>query len=254
MEKKKVSIREYRETDVPVLTALWNEVFYDDIALIGRFFELLPKLGRGYVADVEGEIIGMAYVLNLFLEQQKFGYIYAVAVKEEYRSRSVGTALLTRCRKDTPKLCTFPATDSLYQWYQSKLGMTYLSHCRYEKIPPKDSEGAIKVLSASEYAARRSEYNPAVRYPIEWYEYQRELCRTYGGGMFAYGRAIACGYIENGVLKISECLGSADFIPMLCSRLGADHAEIRRVSFEGNAYICSNSPISDTLDFGLALD
>ncbi|MDO4816005.1 MAG: GNAT family N-acetyltransferase [Bacillota bacterium] len=254
MERERVSIREYRASDVPALIELWNEVFYDEKSLIKRFFELLPQFGCGYVAAAGGKVIGMAYVLNLAIEQEKFGYVYAVAVSEEYRSKGIGSALMAYCRKNHQRLCTFPASTALYSWYEKTLGMTYRSHCRYDKIAPEASDGAIRILSAEEYAARRSEYKPEVRYPMEWYEYQRTLCRTYGGGMFAYGKSIACGYLENGVLRITECLGSTDFIPMLCHRLGADYAEVRRLSFEGSSFICANSPIADTLDFGLALD
>lgn len=254
MARERVSIREYRVSDVPALIELWNEVFYDEKSLIKRFFELLPQLGCGYVAEAGGTVIGMAYVLNLAIEQKKFGYVYAVAVNEEYRSKGIGSALMACCRKNHQRLCTFPATTSLYSWYERTLGMTYRSHCRYDRLAPEASEGAIRILSAEEYAARRSEYKPEVRYPMEWYEYQRTLCRTYGGGMFAYGKSIACGYLENGVLRITECLGSTDFIPMLCHRLGADHAEVRRLSFDGSSFICANAPIADTLDFGLALD
>ncbi len=254
MAREKVTIREYHVSDTAELIDLWNSIFYDDKVLIKRFYELLPQFGSGYVAEAGGKIIGMAHVLNLAIEQKKFGYVYAVGVMEEYRSKGIGSALMAHCRRLHPRLCTFPASASLYGWYEKKLGMHYRSRCRYDKIAPEDSDGAIKVLSATEYAARRSEYKPAVRYPMEWYEYQRELCRTYGGGMFSYGKSIACGYIENGVLKISECLGSTDFIPMLCYRLGADFAEVRRLAFEGDDFICSNTAIADTLDFGLALD
>jgi len=254
MEQDKIVIREYKPADIPELTKLWNEVFYDDLDLIGKFFRLLPGMGTGFVAYDGGKPVGMAFVLNTEIDRVKLGYIYAVAVSPEYRSRGIGADILKRCAKHQPRLCTFPASASLYLWYGSVLGMNRRSRCHYDKILPEDSAGSIRILSAEEYAVRRSEYKPQVRYPLEWYEYQRELCRTYGGGMFAYGKSIACGYIENGVLKICECLGSSDFIPMLCHRLEAQYAEVRRISFEGDSFICSNYPIPDTLEFGLALD
>ena len=251
---ERVIIREYSFTDVEELTEFWHETFFDDKNLIKQFFELLPNLGRGYVAVAGNRLLGMVFVLNFMSGGSKYGYIYALAVKAQYRGKGIGGLLMSHCAKNHPRLCTLPADASLYTWYEKKLGMKYRTRCRYDKFLPEDSEGVIKVLSHTEYAAKRSEFSLETKYPMEWYEYQRELCRTYGGGMFAYGRSIACGYVENGVLKILECLGSTDFLPMLCARIGADYAEMRRLSFDGSDFICSNMPISETFNLNLALD
>ena len=254
MAKERVIIREYGNSDVEELVQFWHDTFYDDKPLVRQFFSLLPKMGTGYVAVAGSRLLGMVFVLNLVIEGKRFGYIYALAVKEQYRSKGIGGALLKHCASIHPALCTFPAEPELYKWYEEKLGMRYRTRCKYDRIEPENGVGDIKVLSHTEYAAKRSEYKLETRYPMEWYEYQRELCRNYGGGMFAFGKSIACGYIENGVLKIMECLGSTDFIPMLCHRLGAHYAEVRRLAFNGGDFICSNVPISDTVNLSLALD
>ena len=254
MAKERVIIREYCESDIPELIELWNETFYDDKGLIEQFFQLLPKMGVGYVAVAGSRLLGMVYVLNFSVDGRVFGYIYALAVKEEYRFKGIGGALVAHCGRIHPRLCTLPADRSLYDWYAVKAKMTYRTFCRYDRIMPENSEGVIKVLSHTEYAAKRSEFGLETKYPVEWYEYQRELCRTYGGGMFSFGRSIACGYVERGVLKILECLGSSDFIPVLCYRLGAEYAEIRRPAIAGDEFICANVAIPDTLNLNLALD
>ena len=58
-----VSINEYRHEDVPSLKRLWAETFGDTPSLIDRFFELLPSMGTGLVAECGGELLGAAYVL-----------------------------------------------------------------------------------------------------------------------------------------------------------------------------------------------
>ena len=251
---ERVVIREYSFLDVEELIELWHETFSDDKSLIKHFFELLPNMGRGYVAVAGTRLLGMVFVLNFMAGGCKYGYIYALAVKEQYRGKGIGSLLMSHCGKIYPRLCTLPAESSLYAWYEERLGMKYRTRCRYDKFLPEDYEGTIRAISHTEYAARRGEFALETKHPMEWYEFQRELCRSYGGGMFAYGRSIACGYVENNVLVIIECLGSTDFIPMLCHQLKADYAEMRRFAFDGSDFICSNMPIPETLNFNLTLD
>ena len=56
-------IHEYKESDVPWLRSLWLEAFGDEPSLTDTFFELLPSMGVGLVAEFYGELFGAAYVL-----------------------------------------------------------------------------------------------------------------------------------------------------------------------------------------------
>lgn len=292
----RVFIDDYKTCKRSELVDLWSCAFGDEEKLIEKFFHLLPEMGRGFVAIAGGKLIGMAYVLNFTVKDEVFGYLYALAVKEEYRGNGIGQMLVKHCLELYPRLCTFPANKNLYKWYDEKCGMKYRTYCVYDRIESesavefkkaadsieylfgdgekrndyltgvKKSETKVVSLSSADYAGRRSQFSIDTRYPVAWYEYQRELCRTYGGGMFAFGRSIACGYKEsetvNGrtvkVLKIGEYFWSSDFIPMLCDCLDADYAMVRRVAFKdtknSSPFICANVPIPDTLAFGLALD
>lgn len=251
---ERVIIKQYSKDDVPQLIELWNKAFGDEKALIGRFFELLPEMGISYVAEYSGEIIGMANVLAAVLGDKRCGYVYAVAVDEAYRSKGVGAQLMRYCASKFPRLCTLPASKGLYAWYEKTLGTDNISRFICEEVHAKQLDLDIKNLSSAEYAAMRSEFKLGTAFPLAWYEYERELCRAYGGGMFRCGRSIACGYLDDGVLHVKEYLGNDDFIPELCRRLGAEKALVRTAFHAGEPFVAANFPIPEKLNMLIALD
>ncbi len=251
---ERMIIKQYSKNEIPRLIELWHTAFGDDEKLVSRFFELLPEMGTAYVAEYGDRIIGMTSVLAAVIEGKRCGYVYAVAVDETYRGKGVGTELMRYCRERFPRLCTLPASSGLYAWYESNLGTDKLSRCTYEEKEAKHTDCDIKNLSGAEYAAMRSEFKQNTAFPLAWYEYERELCRAYGGGMFRCGRSIACGYLDDGVLYVKECLGNDDFIPELCERLGAKKAIVRSSFHAGEPFIAANFTLPEKLDMSIALD
>ena len=55
-------IREYKQDDVSAMKSLWCDAFGDLPELVDSFFELLPSMGTGFVAELDGEVFGAAYV------------------------------------------------------------------------------------------------------------------------------------------------------------------------------------------------
>ena len=243
-------IRPYKPEDIPQLSALWLECFGDEEPLISEFFRLLPEMGDCIVAAMENEIIGMCNALHF----SHGTYIYAVGVKEEYRSNGIGAALMDYCKINYVNLCTLPSEDSLYDWYGQTLGTKNLNFCRYEHADAAYGESEITELSCAEYAKLREEIlagTPHASFPAAWYEFQHYICKSCGGGMFRSGNSIVCGYIENGVLQIKEALGNRDFIHCLCSALGVEHARVRIFAENGDNFLAENTEIPL---FNLALD
>ena len=92
-------IHEYKESDVPWLRSLWLEAFGDEPSLTDTFFELLPSMGVGLVAEFYGELFGAAYVLYTELHSpgrppKKIAYIYGVAVDKQAQGQGIGAELL----------------------------------------------------------------------------------------------------------------------------------------------------------------
>lgn len=99
------NIREYTREDTSAMRSLWSDAFGDPSELIDFFFELLPSMGTGFVAELDGEIFGAAYVLDAFLhlpggETKKLAYIYAVSVDESAQGRGIGAELTRACMRN----------------------------------------------------------------------------------------------------------------------------------------------------------
>ena len=88
----KFLIRGYAPADEAALTALWKRCFGDSEELIHGFFALLPELGAGVTAELDGKPVGMAFAIcGMALSSgEKCGYIYAVAVDESCRGFGAG--------------------------------------------------------------------------------------------------------------------------------------------------------------------
>ena len=265
-----LEINEYKTEDIPSLKRLWIETFHDEPELVNRFFELLPSMGKGFVAKSSGEIFGAAYVLNAELRRTdnsvvKLGYIYAVAVDKSARDNGIGAELTRACKRycwqnNIDICCTLPAENSLYGWYRKVGGFAAANYCTYETVDAADEAVEINELYADEYSFRRIDIlrgRNYVNFDYGYLLYQKALLKTYGGGFFACKDGIACGYLDGETLLIKEALNCCpEFIPALCRKLGVNNALIRHSSEDGEpfiaAYEAKHLP-SDTI-WNLALD
>lgn len=247
------NIREYTRDDTAAMRSLWIDAFGDPAELIDRFFELLPSMGTGFVAELDGEIFGAAYVLDAFLhlpggETKKLAYIYAVSVDESAQGRGIGAELTRACMRNAWEYsadicCTLPAEDSLYDWYESRCGLAAASYCRYEEAAASAEIDGIRRLCADEYGFLREDMlkgHAHVSFYYGYLRFQEEIFTSSVGGFFEYQGGLVCGYVENGIFYVKEALGDTpEFIPALCASLGAGKAVIRRASAHGERYIAA---------------
>lgn len=246
-------IREYAKDDIGAMKSLWCLTFGDPPELVDCFFELLPSMGTGFVAELDGEVFGAAYVLDAFLHlpdssTKKLAYIYAVAVDDSARCQGIGAELTRACMRNAWEYsadicCTLPAEASLYDWYESRCGLAAASFCSYETVEAGAEISGIKRLSADEYGFLREDMlrgKAHVGFYYGYLRFQEEIFTSSCGGFFEYKGAIACGYVEDETLYVKEYLGDEpEFIPSLCAALGAKSAVIRRASSTGERYIAA---------------
>ena len=262
-------IREYRAEDVPTLKKLWFNCLGDGEEITAAFFEHLRGMGTGFAAVRCGRIIGMAFVLFAELRsadlkrKDKVAYIYAVAVEEAHRRHGVGAALTQECirfsrERGAESVCTLPASEKLYEWYEAVGDMKFTLCCEYEEVQASDEPAEINELEADEYGWRRDDLltgKPHVHFLYSFLQFQEALCHACGGGLYACGDGIACGYVDDGVLYVKEAIGDTPgFVPALCRHLGAQKAVVRRSSDDAEPFICSDNPLPCGTVWNIALD
>ena len=76
------------------LSCLWQEAFGDSEEFVDGFFCTAFSPSRCRCAAVEGELAAALYWMDVRFENQRFAYIYAVAVGKRFRSRGLCAALM----------------------------------------------------------------------------------------------------------------------------------------------------------------
>lgn len=251
------AIREYCPEDIPALCALWERIFGDPRGLIESFFELLPGMGAELVAEKGGEIAGMAAVLTGMeliepgKRPRRCGYIYAVAVSESERGQGIGAELVRRAvlrgrELGAEIMCTLPAEDSLYGWYEELMGVTRaLSRRRFET--EAEPLYPCEALSAREYMRRREELLSAVphlRLTGSAPDFAERFYKAFGGGLFQCGSALCAAYAdgERAYIKELVCPEGTDAREIAASAacaLGARGVEYFLPAPDGEAYIAA---------------
>ena len=213
-ESKKTEIREIRPEDTEELVRLWHEVFADPEELAACFLRLLPGMGGGVCAIHNGQLAGAAYVVTGFtVGELRAGYLYAIAVHPAYRSLGLGKAL-TRAAAALGKnlgadfLCTLPANQSLYGWYEGLIGLRCTLYRKVERFASKAGL-PVAALDAAEYNARREALLRGTRHMTlsdAAAEFERFSCCLFGGALYAVGDGIAAAYQNDEGAYIRELL------------------------------------------------
>jgi len=215
------------------MARLWQEVFGDPDDLTAYFLSLLPEMGAAIIAENEAGLLGAAYILDgLYFDEgsgreHRCGYIYAVAVAEEARSLGIGRTI---CRslaelgrqRGVEILCTLPAEESLYRWYENVLGLS----CALRRKTVLVSAGKGSLLhsvSPEEYGARREKLlsgKPHIRLNAALLRFAAHFYRSFGGGLYAGETGICAAYGEAGRAYLKELICPAGEEASLAAAVG----------------------------------
>ena len=260
-------IRRVLPEDTPALAALWRRVFEDPAELSRRFLAELPALGGGVCAEEDGKLLGAAYaVTDYTLGERRLAYLYAVAVLPEARGRGLGAALSREAaalgrRLGAEFVCTCPAEDSLYPWYERIIGVRPALRQRTERIACRP--GPLPTpLTPEEYGARREALLagiPHVRPGDAALRREKDNCRICGGDLVAVGEGIAAVYCEEGVAVLREliCPEGTDrqaLSAAVGAALGAERALLYTPDAAGEPCMTADRPMPAGCVWGLALD
>ena len=249
-----VKLREYSSGDISALCTLWESVFGDKPELIQEFFRLLPDMGLCAVAELDGKIVGMASVLTALElvtpggDTSRCGYVYAVATAPFARGRGIGAALTEKvCELATAAgaslLCTLPAEDSLYPWYEKIMGVRCALYRQSFETAPAGSL-PVRRLMAEEYLKRREELLAGknhLRAAPAVVEFAEQFYSVYGGGLFLCGESLCAAYGDAKCLYIKELISpdgrNEPAAAALGAFLGADRIIYSLPSESGDKYI-----------------
>lgn len=246
------------------LIALWQDVFGDPPELPACFLQQLPSIGCGWAA-VEGErVLGAAYWIDaMYLDDARCGYLYAVAVRPEARGRGLGAALSRACwesgrERGAVYACTQPAEPSLFAWYGDILGVRPVLY-RQETALSAKAGLSVRAISAGEYGEAREALLAAVphlRYAPEALVYEQANCRSFGGDLFQVGDGVAAATIEDGALRVRECLGSDPeaMAASLGAALGCECVRLLRSADNGEPFLAGNTAFPAGTVFNLTFD
>lgn len=218
----KYNIRLMTMDDAPRAAKLWSLVFGDEEAVVLEFFRLFGcEEGFGACAELDGTIAAAAYApagtdyITSDGTRHRGVYLYAVATHPDHRKQGLAQQVCTLL-KDTAWaqgrefLFTRPSEESLYDWYEEKIGAVPVMGCEKLTFEKKDCTCLpCGKLTAEAYLALRRQRLaglPHADRSLSWMHWEQALHTAYGGGFYAVGDSIADIYFDGSSIHVNELL------------------------------------------------
>lgn len=138
--KMDIKLRQAKENDISTLKNLWQICFGDRMRYIDVFFENMFIAKNTVVAEADGNIAGVVYILNRSLNGKRFLYGYGIGVFPEFRGNNICEIMLNHIKMQAEKTdCIFglhPANDKLAEFYK-RIGLNEMY--------------SLKIVDASEF-------------------------------------------------------------------------------------------------------
>lgn len=267
------TIRPLTLADAPAAAKLWHRVFGDEEALVQKFFPLFADCPHfGLCAELEGEIAAAAYCpwgtdsIAPDGTVTKGAYLYAVATHPDHRKQGLAAKLCAALRdaaftSGITYVFTKPSEESLYPWYEEKIGAVPLLGGNQLHFTAKNSApSSLSVLSPEAYFTRRSALlrgSAYVRHSMEWMQWESLLHQAYGGSFCAVGDYIADYFCDGHTVQINELLPhptpaqAEEIAQSLMAALGATECVCTIFGEEHYVSACTNGSSLPTGWFGV---
>lgn len=212
--------------DINSLKELWGSAFEDKNTAIDLFFKRIFKPEICYVADCDGKIVSMLYMLKTSVNGHKACYLYAAATEENYRCKGIMRNLIDFALKNVDaELCiTLPANDSLYSFY-GKEGFVSLTSNKAvlsrNQIFSLSKPYELQETFVNSYCGVRNRVLKSnfLFWNNNHIDFAFEYNALYGAKIIKsnYGYAIACK--ENNICNISEIICADSNAPYIFTDL-----------------------------------
>ncbi len=152
--------RQYKQ-----LTQLWQEAFGDTEEFIDGYFCTAFSPARCRCITISRKVVAALYWMDVRLGEQRYAYIYAVAVTEKRRGKGLARTLLADTEahlalRGYDGVLLVPGSESLRTLYQ-KLGYVTCTTVSEFSAAAGDSPIPLQRITRDEYAQLRQAYLPA---------------------------------------------------------------------------------------------
>ena len=199
---------------IPQLRKLWKAAFGDSDLFLDAFFEhgFSPRRCRCITRD--GAVVSALYWFEATCRQQRFAYLYAVAVRKDCRSKGYGRKLLEYAHSQLAfrgydAVMLYPGEESLRNYYDN-LGYTTCTTVSRFTCTAAEIPVSLQRIDRDTYARLRRTYLPdtGVIQEGENIDFLENYVFFYSGEDFLLAASA-----ENGKLYCPELLGNADAAP-----------------------------------------
>lgn len=215
--------RQYKQ-----LTALWQEAFGDTEEFIDGFFCTAFSPARCRCITISRKIVAALYWMDVRLGEQRYAYIYAVAVAEKRRGKGLARTLMADTQahlalRGYDGILLVPGSESLRSLYE-KLGYTTCTTVSEFPAAAGDAPVTLNRINREEYARLRRDLLPdgsAVE-EEENIAFLETMVFFYRGE-----NLLLAAHAENGKLWCPEFLGDAGAAPAVLKALHCAEGHFR---------------------------
>ena len=210
------------------LMALWQEAFGDSEEFVDGFFCTGFSPSRCRCVTDNGNVIAALYWFDATYENQRFAYVYAVAVKKTHRGKGICTALMEDTHthlklRGYEGILLMPQNDDLRTMYD-KLGYRECTRLNRFTCEAGGEAAQLHRIDRDEYAALRRQFLPenGALQEDENIAYLEMMAFFYAGEDF-----LLAAHKNGKQLYCPELLGNADAAPGILTALGCSDGSFR---------------------------
>ena len=210
------------------LSALWQEAFGDSEEFVDGFFYTGFSPSRCRCVVENEEVVAALYWFDALHGNQRFAYVYAVAVAKAHQGKGIGTALMEDTHahlklRGYEGVLLLPQEEGLRKMY-AKLGYSDCTKVREFSCQAGEEAVEIHRIDREEYARLRRTYLPkngAIQ-EEENIAYLEMMAFFYAGDNF-----LLAARKQGQSLKGLELLGNAEAAPGILAALSCAEGSFR---------------------------
>lgn len=215
--------RQYKQ-----LTQLWQEAFGDTEEFIDGFFCTAFSPARCRCITISRKIVAALYWMDVRLGEQRYAYIYAVAVAEKRRGKGLARTLMADAQthlalRGYDGILLVPQNEDLRAMYE-KLGYTSCTTVSEFPATAGDTPAQLQRINRDEYAQLRRNALPEGA----GVEEEENVAFLETMAFFYRGEnLLLAAHAENGKLWCPELLGDAAAAPGILKALNCTEGHFR---------------------------